>query len=96
MKCETPNDTASASVQKAELPSPTYSSAQEATVNIPSYLLAEKLIPVLVDLILQAPAVEKYIIFPEVIHSLGRYMILHLLMHNIFYCHYFYSLFARF
>ncbi|TYH46050.1 hypothetical protein ES332_D11G308900v1 [Gossypium tomentosum] len=74
MKCETPNDTASASVQKAELPSPTSSSAQEATVNIPSYLLAEKLIPVLVDLILQAPAVEKYIIFPEVIHSLGRSM----------------------
>ncbi|KAH1083507.1 hypothetical protein J1N35_023268 [Gossypium stocksii] len=74
MKCETPNDTASASVQKAELPSPTSSSAQEATVNIPSYLLAEKLIPVLVDLILQAPVVEKYIIFPEVIHSLGRSM----------------------
>ncbi|KAK8329065.1 hypothetical protein V6Z12_A11G294300 [Gossypium hirsutum] len=74
MKCETSNDTASASVQKAELPSPTSSSAQEATVNIPSYLLAEKLIPVLVDLILQAPAVEKYIIFPEVIHSLGRSM----------------------
>ncbi|KAA3472809.1 protein MON2-like protein isoform X1 [Gossypium australe] len=74
MKCETPKDTASASVQKAELPSLTSSSAQEATVNIPSYLLAEKLIPVLVDLILQAPAVEKYIIFPEVIHSLGRSM----------------------
>ncbi|GAV64231.1 Sec7_N domain-containing protein [Cephalotus follicularis] len=41
---------------------------------IPSYLYAEKLIPILVDLLLQAPAVEKYIIFPEVIQRLGRCM----------------------
>ncbi|KAE8729705.1 Cysteine synthase D1 isoform 1 [Hibiscus syriacus] len=67
--------TPEASVQKAEVLSPTSSSAQEATLNIPSYLFAEKIIPVLVDLVLQAPAIEKYIIFPEVIHSLGRSMI---------------------
>ncbi|KAK8589392.1 hypothetical protein V6N12_023790 [Hibiscus sabdariffa] len=73
MKTETPDDTAS--VQKAEVLSRTSSSAREATFNIPSYLFAEKIIPILVDLILQAPAVEKYIIFPEVIHSLGRSMI---------------------
>ncbi|XWS58298.1 hypothetical protein CRYUN_Cryun08bG0021900 [Craigia yunnanensis] len=74
MKYETPNGTASATVQKAEVTSPTSGSAPAATVNIPSYLFAEKLIPVLVDLMLQVPAVEKYIIFPEVIQSLGRSM----------------------
>ncbi|XP_022719220.1 protein MON2 homolog isoform X2 [Durio zibethinus] len=74
MKYETPNGTASASVQKAEVPSPTSDSAPAATVNIPSYLFAEKLIPALVDLVLQAPAIEKYIILPEVIQSLGRSM----------------------
>ena len=77
VKYETPNGTASATVQKAEVMSPTSGSAPAATVNIPSYLFAEKLIPVLVDLMLQAPAVEKYIIFPEVIQSLGRYMIVY-------------------
>ncbi|KAK7391922.1 hypothetical protein VNO78_20346 [Psophocarpus tetragonolobus] len=41
---------------------------------IPSYIFAEKLVPVLVDLFLQAPAVEKYIIYPEIIQSLGRCM----------------------
>ncbi|XVF06259.1 hypothetical protein REPUB_Repub06bG0032300 [Reevesia pubescens] len=74
MKYEKPNGTASASVQKAEVLSPTSGSAPAATVNIPSYVFAEKLIPVLVDLMLQAPAIEKYIIFPEVIQSLGRSM----------------------
>ncbi|KAF7805180.1 protein MON2-like protein isoform X1 [Senna tora] len=41
---------------------------------IPSYIFAEKLVPVLVDLFLQAPAVEKYIMYPEIIQSLGRCM----------------------
>ncbi|XP_021281525.1 protein MON2 homolog isoform X2 [Herrania umbratica] len=74
MKYETANGIASASVQKAEVPSPTSRSAPGATVNIPSYLFAEKLIPIVVDLMLKAPAVEKYIIFPEVLQSLGRSM----------------------
>lgn len=49
-------------------------SGSTATINagIPSFLFAEKLVPVLVDLFLQAPAVEKYIIYPEIIQSLGR------------------------
>ncbi|XVE62867.1 hypothetical protein DITRI_Ditri06bG0154300 [Diplodiscus trichospermus] len=74
MKHETPNGTAPAAVQKAEVTSPTFSSAPAATVNIPSYLFAEKIIPVLVDVLLQAPAAEKYIIVPEVIRSLRRSM----------------------
>lgn len=35
-------------------------------------MFAEKLIPALVELLLQAPAVEKYILFPEVIQNLKR------------------------
>ncbi|XP_073141433.1 uncharacterized protein [Henckelia pumila] len=37
-------------------------------------LFAEKLVPLLVDLFLQAPATEKYKIFPDMIKSLGRCM----------------------
>lgn len=37
-------------------------------------LFSEKLVPVLVDLFLQAPLEEKYNIFPDVIQSLGRCM----------------------
>lgn len=37
-----------------------------------SYLFAEKLVSVLVDLFLQAPATEKYNIYPETIQGLGR------------------------
>ncbi|GMP60728.1 hypothetical protein CsSME_00023471 [Camellia sinensis var. sinensis] len=44
------------------------------TAGISSYLLAEKLVPVLVDLFLQAPAIEKYNIFPEIVQGLGRCM----------------------
>lgn len=48
------------------------SGSTAAITAIPSYIFAEKLVPVLVDLFLQAPAVEKYIIYPEIIQSLGR------------------------
>ncbi|KAL7239326.1 hypothetical protein ACSBR2_005270 [Camellia fascicularis] len=44
------------------------------TAGISSYMLAEKLVPVLVDLFLQAPAIEKYNIFPEIVQGLGRCM----------------------
>ncbi|GMI84989.1 hypothetical protein like AT5G27970 [Hibiscus trionum] len=74
VKYEATNGTFSATVQKAEVPSPTSGSAPAATVNIPNYLFAEKLIPVLVDLMLKAPAAKKYIILPEVIQRLGRSM----------------------
>ncbi|KAH1037547.1 hypothetical protein GYH30_056745 [Glycine max] len=50
------------------------SGSTAAITAIPSYIFAEKLVPVLVDLFLQAPAVEKYIIYPEIIQSLGRCM----------------------
>ncbi|XP_058754253.1 uncharacterized protein LOC131627411 isoform X2 [Vicia villosa] len=51
-------------------------SGSTAAINacIPSYIFAEKLVPVLVDLFLQAPTAEKYIVYPEVIQSLGRCM----------------------
>ncbi|KAL3516234.1 hypothetical protein ACH5RR_023136 [Cinchona calisaya] len=39
-----------------------------------SYLFSEKLVPVLVDVFLQAPATEKYNILPETIQGLGRCM----------------------
>ncbi|XP_020208634.1 protein MON2 homolog isoform X2 [Cajanus cajan] len=50
------------------------SGSTTAITGIPSYIFAEKLVPVLVDLFLQAPAVEKCIIYPEIIQSLGRCM----------------------
>ncbi|KAK7277858.1 hypothetical protein RJT34_22877 [Clitoria ternatea] len=50
------------------------SGSNAAITGIPSYIFAEKLVPVLVDLFLQAPAVEKYILYPEIIQSLGRCM----------------------
>ena len=42
------------------------------TTRITSNMFAEKLIPALVELLLQAPAVEKYILFPEIIQNLRR------------------------
>ncbi|KAK7356012.1 hypothetical protein VNO80_15278 [Phaseolus coccineus] len=50
------------------------SGSTAAITGLPSYIFAEKLVPVLVDLFLQAPAVEKHIIYPEIIQSLGRCM----------------------
>ncbi|CAH8299817.1 unnamed protein product [Eruca vesicaria subsp. sativa] len=44
------------------------------TTRITSKMFAEKLIPSLVELLLRAPAVEKYILFPEVIQNLRRCM----------------------
>ncbi|XP_010546618.1 PREDICTED: protein MON2 homolog isoform X2 [Tarenaya hassleriana] len=44
------------------------------TSRIGGTMFAEKLIPALVELLLQAPAVEKYILFPEIIQTLGRCM----------------------
>ncbi|KAG9451995.1 hypothetical protein H6P81_004899 [Aristolochia fimbriata] len=39
-----------------------------------SYIFAQKLIPVLVDLFILAPAAEKLIVFPDIIQALGRCM----------------------
>lgn len=52
--------------------SPDSGSTAAINAGIPSYIFAEKLVPVLVDLFLQAPTAEKYIVYPEVIQSLGR------------------------
>ncbi|CAN1132410.1 Protein MON2 homolog [Linum perenne] len=55
-------------------PEPSSQSSGSAVATVVNYSFAEKLVPVLVELILQAPTVEKYIIFPEIIQSLGRCM----------------------
>lgn len=55
-------------------------SPESTTVpSISNHLFAEKLVPVLVDLLLQAPPAEKYKILPDIIQSLGRW---ELIMHD--------------
>jgi len=68
---ETPNGTIPISRDKVSA-SPGSESTAAVNAGIPSYIFAEKLIPVIVDLFLQAPTAEKYIVYPEVIQSLGR------------------------
>lgn len=48
---------------------------ESTTMIISNHLFVEKLVPVLVDLFLQAPAAEKYKILPDILQSLGRCMI---------------------
>ncbi|AED93753.1 ARM repeat superfamily protein [Arabidopsis thaliana] len=65
-----PNDEGSEVLeQKADASSETI-----PTTRITTNMFAEKLIPALIELLLQAPAVEKYILFPEVIQNLRRCM----------------------
>ncbi|XP_043815885.1 protein MON2 homolog isoform X2 [Manihot esculenta] len=71
---EMPNGTASISSKEAEAPPQGSGSTITVSGGIPNYVFAEKLVPVLIDLLLHAPAVEKYIIFPEIIQSLERCM----------------------
>lgn len=66
------NGTTSVSPKKAEDPSQGSGSSTTIVAGIPNYLFAEKLVPVLLDLLLQAPTIEKHIIFPEIIQTLGR------------------------
>ncbi|XP_071724220.1 uncharacterized protein [Rutidosis leptorrhynchoides] len=73
-KNEKANGTTSISTKKSGISNLNASSTKIAMLGIPSYLYAEKLVPVIVDLFLQASSVEKYIMFPEVIQSLGRCM----------------------
>lgn len=72
-KDDLPNGTASISPTSGEVTSLSSGTTTALTEVIPSSLFAEKLVPVLVDLFLQAPEIEKYIIFPELVQSLGRY-----------------------
>lgn len=69
---ERPNGTSSMPLKKKEAKSPSSRSSTDVTAGLPSYLFAEKLVPLLVDLFLKAPSVEKYIIYPEIIQSFGR------------------------
>ncbi|VFQ70899.1 unnamed protein product [Cuscuta campestris] len=39
--------------------------------SVPTHMFSEKLIPVLADLCVQAPAAVKYDVFPDIIHVLG-------------------------
>ncbi|CAN1245367.1 Protein MON2 homolog [Linum grandiflorum] len=68
---ETPNGAGSGLPKQLE---PSSQSSGSAVTAVGNYSFAEKLVPVLVELLLQAPTVEKYIIFPEIIQSLGRCM----------------------
>lgn len=65
-----------ASVPPNRLHDSSRSSASTGSIGVDSshFLFAEKLIPMLVDLFLQAPAAEKYSIFPDIIQSLRRCM----------------------
>ncbi|XP_054804330.1 uncharacterized protein LOC129307410 isoform X2 [Prosopis cineraria] len=71
-KYKAPNGTSLVSPDKVTSSGTGSSAAVNA--GLPSYIFVEKLVPVLVDLFLQAPVVEKYIIYPEIIQSLGRCM----------------------
>ncbi|PWA64388.1 ARM repeat superfamily protein [Artemisia annua] len=69
------NGTSSNDQLEVESSSSSSDSKKTSAVTISSDLFAEKLLPVLVDLFLQAPVAEKLIIFPYVIQGLGRCMI---------------------
>eukprot|EP00257_Ricinus_communis_P013104 XP_015570469.1 protein MON2 homolog isoform X2 [Ricinus communis] len=69
-----PNGTGSMISKEAEAPRQHSGSTTTAVGGIPSYVFAEKIVSVLIDLFLQAPVAEKYIIYPEIIQSLGRCM----------------------
>lgn len=59
-------------------------SSNKTEALLPSLSFAEKLVPVLVDLFLQAPLVEKYIMFPEVVQGLRRYkMVQYLILKTV-------------
>ena len=71
-KSEIPNGRSSLSPNKEENPSLSSATNTDTTAGISSYLFAEKLVPVIVDLFLQAPSVEKNKIFPDIVQGLGR------------------------
>lgn len=71
MNYEAPNGTTPISRDKVAA-SPGSESTAAINAGTPSYIFAEKLVPLLVDLFLQAPTAEKYIVYPEIIQSLGR------------------------
>jgi hypothetical protein len=68
------NGTLSTTQKKQENLSPTSSRLTPSVPGISNHLFSEKLIPILVDLFLEAPAAEMYNIFPEIVRGLGRCM----------------------
>ncbi|VFQ98273.1 unnamed protein product [Cuscuta campestris] len=54
---------------------------------VPTHMFSEKLIPVLADLCVQAPAAVKYDIFPDIIHVLGRFFLAHLIKAGLWFKH---------
>ncbi|GAB4855419.1 hypothetical protein Ancab_024046 [Ancistrocladus abbreviatus] len=71
IKHETQNGVASVSPRQTKV---LVTSATITASGTQRYLFAEKLVPVLVDIIVHATAVEKYLLFPEIIQVLGRCM----------------------
>lgn len=69
------NGTTSNKHVEVESPSSSSDSKSVSATTISSDLFAEKLVPVLVDLFLQAPIAERSITFPYIIQGLGRCMI---------------------
>ncbi|XP_026446495.1 protein MON2 homolog isoform X1 [Papaver somniferum] len=69
-KSEFPNGVATAS----QSPKSGSATTKSGPPSITNHLFAEKLVPVLVDLFVSAPRVEKYNIFPEIIQGFGRCM----------------------
>ncbi|VFQ85764.1 unnamed protein product [Cuscuta campestris] len=54
---------------------------------VPTHMFSEKLIPVLADLCVQAPAAVKYDVFPDIIHVLGRFFLAHLIKAGLWFKH---------
>ncbi|XP_050223198.1 uncharacterized protein LOC126673214 isoform X2 [Mercurialis annua] len=69
-----PNGTASVIPKEAGAPRQQSGSITTSWGGTLSYVFAEKIVTLLMDLFLQAPMAEQLIIFPEIIQSLGRCM----------------------
>lgn len=69
---EVPNGTSS-TLNRLQDPSRKSVSTISTVEGSSHHLFAEKLVPLLVDLFLQAPAAEKYNMFPDIVQSLGRW-----------------------
>lgn len=72
---DAPNGTANDEQVEVESTSSSSDSTKASAMTISSDLFAEKLVPVLVDVFLQAPVAERFITFPYIIQGLGRCMI---------------------
>ncbi|KAA8544984.1 hypothetical protein F0562_019799 [Nyssa sinensis] len=73
-KSEIPNGAGYLSPNKVGGSSLSSGSNTTTMTSMSGYLFAEKLVPALVDIFLQAPAFEKYKFFPVIIQGLGRCM----------------------